>query len=150
LLTQHYIRQLLIFIKKADSLDSHIHYLYTGPVSTEKSLKTKKAKNKREKYKRMLAGMRSNESSKSEKDYTVYILSCAGGTMYTGIAKNVLTRLQQHQEGKGAKYTRTHLPVELIYQEDGYTRSEALIREAKIKSLPTKKKRELCLSLNLN
>ncbi len=91
----------------------------------------------------MIAGMKDNESEDSPKDYSVYILACAGGTLYTGIAKDVLARLKQHQAGKGAKYTRAHLPVELIYQEDGFTRSEALIREAKIKAMPSKKKRAL-------
>ena len=91
----------------------------------------------------MLEGMQKNESKTAEKDYSVYILACSGGTLYTGIAKDVQSRLKQHQAGKGAKYTRAHLPVELIYQEEGYTRSEALIREAKIKAMPAQKKREL-------
>lgn len=110
---------------------------------------SKKIQKKKERYKRMLEGMKKNESGKAAKDYSVYILACGGTkvsdnqTLYTGIAKDVLARLKMHENGKGAKYTRAHLPVELIYQEDGYSRSEALIREAKIKSMPTKKKREL-------
>ncbi|MEE8425568.1 MAG: GIY-YIG nuclease family protein [Elusimicrobiota bacterium] len=76
-------------------------------------------------------------------EYSVYMLHCAGNTLYTGIAKNVQARLKQHKGGKGAAYTRSHLPVRLVYQEDGFTRSEALIREAKIRTMPPKMKRAL-------
>lgn len=106
-----------------------------------------KTKAKREKYKRMLEGMQGKEGADAKKEYSVYILSCAGGTLYTGIAKDVEARLKQHQEGKGAKYTRSHLPVELIYQEHGFTRSEALIRECRIKAMPAQKKRDLAKSV---
>ena len=98
------------------------------------------------KYKRMLKGMKANERRGSKKEYSVYILRCAGNTLYTGIAKDVAARLKTHQSGKGAAYTRTHLPVALVYQEDGYTRGKALTREAEIKALPAKKKRALASS----
>jgi predicted GIY-YIG superfamily endonuclease len=78
-----------------------------------------------------------------KKEWNVYILRCGDDTLYTGIAKNVETRLHQHQTGKGAAYTRTHLPVTLIYQENKMTRSAALIREAAIKRLPRPKKEKL-------
>ena len=47
----------------------------------------------------------------------VYILRCADGTLYTGIAKDLAKRLEAHQSGNGAKYTRGRLPVKLVYQE---------------------------------
>ncbi|MFH2202808.1 MAG: GIY-YIG nuclease family protein [Elusimicrobiota bacterium] len=89
----------------------------------------------------MLDGLKDKPGAK--KEYSVYILTCAGGTLYTGIAKDVRARLKQHRAGKGAAYTRTHLPVRLVYQEDGFTRSEALVREARIKAFPVQKKRAL-------
>ena len=49
--------------------------------------------------------------------YYVYMLSCGDGSLYTGIAADVEKRLRQHQSGAGAKYTRSHLPVTLVYQE---------------------------------
>ena len=78
-----------------------------------------------------------------EKEWSVYILRCGDGTFYTGIAKDVLSRLKRHQGGKGAAYTKTHLPVTLIYQENDMTRSEALVREAAIKRLKRQDKEKL-------
>jgi len=87
----------------------------------------------------MIRGMK----RKGKKEWNVYILRCGDGTLYTGVAKDVKARLLQHQKGKGAAYTRTHLPVELIYTENGLTRSAALIREAAIKRIPRPKKEKL-------
>jgi putative endonuclease len=81
--------------------------------------------------------------AREPKDWSVYVLRCAGGALYTGIAKDVLERLRKHQAGRGAAYTRSHLPVELVYREDLMTRTEALIREAGIKRLPKPKKEAL-------
>lgn len=80
---------------------------------------------------------------RGKKEWSVYILRCGDNTLYTGIAKDVEARLAKHQKGKGAAYTRTHLPVTLIYQEHRMTRSAALIREAAIKSLPRPRKEKL-------
>ncbi|MBA4395363.1 MAG: endonuclease [Desulfobacca sp.] len=77
---------------------------------------------------------------KGGKDWTVYILRCGDGSLYTGIAKDVRARLKLHSEGRGATYTRTRLPVTLLYQQEGLTHSEALIREAQIKAMPRIKK----------
>jgi predicted GIY-YIG superfamily endonuclease len=82
-------------------------------------------------------------TTKRSKDWSVYILRCRDGSLYTGIAKDVLSRVRQHNEGRGAAYTRTRLPVELLYQEDSLTHSEALVREAEIKRLPRAKKVEI-------
>ena len=94
------------------------------------------------KYKRMIQGMKED----SRKDWTVYILRCNDGSLYTGIAKNMQGRLKQHNEGRGAAYTRSRLPVTLLYQENGFNRSGALIREAQIKIMPRSKKEEIILT----
>ena len=94
------------------------------------------------KYLRMIQGMK----RKGRKDWTVYILHCGDGSFYTGIAKDVQARVKQHSEGRGATYTRTRLPVKLIYQQDGLTHSKALIREAQIKAMPRSKKEEIIFS----
>lgn len=89
----------------------------------------------------MIRGMR----KRGKKEWSVYILRCGDGTLYTGIAKNVALRLKMHNAGKGAAYTRTHLPVTLLYQQNGFTRSKALVREAEIKRFPRPKKEKFIL-----
>ncbi|MBI4679466.1 MAG: GIY-YIG nuclease family protein [Elusimicrobia bacterium] len=69
------------------------------------------------------------------REWSVYVLRCGDGSYYTGIAKDVESRLSRHRAGKGAAYTKTHLPVALARREDGFTRSGALVREAAIKSM---------------
>lgn len=91
------------------------------------------------KYLKMIRGMK----GKGKKDWTVYILRCGDGSLYTGITKDVQVRLKQHSEGRGATYTRTRRPVTLLYQQQGLTHSEALIREAQIKAMPRSKKEEI-------
>ncbi len=81
--------------------------------------------------------------SRGRKEWTVYILRCGDGSLYTGIAKDVQARIKQHSEGRGATYTRTRLPVELLYLQEGFTRSQALVREAQIKAMPRYKKEEI-------
>ncbi|MFT8315302.1 MAG: GIY-YIG nuclease family protein [Clostridium sp.] len=66
----------------------------------------------------------------------VYILKCSDGTLYTGYTNDLKKRLKIHNSGKGAKYTRGRLPVELIYYEEFETKSEATKREYYIKQLP--------------
>jgi putative endonuclease len=73
----------------------------------------------------------------------IYILECAGGSFYTGSAKDLEKRISQHQAGKGAKYTRAHLPVRLIYYEEFDEFKEALKREIQIKRLSRAKKKAL-------
>jgi len=72
--------------------------------------------------------------------WTVYILQCADGTLYTGIAKDVQRRLSEHADGSGAKYTRGRGPFKVIHTELKRTKGQALKREAKIKSLPRAEK----------
>ena len=66
----------------------------------------------------------------------VYLLRCGDGSLYTGVTNDLSRRLAAHQAGRGAKYTRSRLPVELVYQEMLPDRSAALRREAAIKRLP--------------
>jgi predicted GIY-YIG superfamily endonuclease len=94
------------------------------------------------KYLRMIQGMK----RRGQKDWTVYILRCGDGSLYTGIAKDVRVRVKQHSEGRGAAYTRTRLPVQLIYQQEELTHSEALVREAQIKAMPRSKKEKIIFS----
>ena len=97
----------------------------------------------KDKYLRMIQSM----DASGPREWSVYILRCGDGSLYTGIAKNVETRLACHSAGKGAAYTRTRLPLGLVYREDGLSRSEALIREAKIKRLSKPDKEKLVTSL---
>jgi predicted GIY-YIG superfamily endonuclease len=94
------------------------------------------------KYVRMLQRM-AGDPRQQARTWSVYMLRCRDGTYYTGIAKDVQVRLRKHQAGKGAAYTRTRLPVELLYEENGLTRSEALVWEARIKAMPRAKKGRL-------
>jgi predicted GIY-YIG superfamily endonuclease len=65
----------------------------------------------------------------------VYIVRCADGTLYTGVAKDVDARVRQHNAGDGAGYTRARRPVELVYQEEMSDRGTALRREHAIKRM---------------
>ena len=69
------------------------------------------------------------------KRYYTYILRCSDGTLYTGYAADPARRMQVHNAGRGAKYTRARLPVTLLYMESFPSRSEAQQREAQIKQL---------------
>lgn len=72
--------------------------------------------------------------------WTVYILRCGDGTLYTGCTNDLSRRLKAHQSGKGAKYTRSRQPVSLAYREAAPDRSAALRREAAIKHLNHREK----------
>ncbi len=65
----------------------------------------------------------------------VYILVCADGTLYTGWTTDVERRLEEHNAGRGARYTRGRRPVELAYYEEVADRSTALRREAALRRL---------------
>ena len=73
----------------------------------------------------------------------VYMVRCADGTLYTGIATDVERRVAEHNTGQGAKYTRGRGPVVLVYRETVKDRPSALRREHAIKKLSTGKKRDL-------
>lgn len=72
--------------------------------------------------------------------WTVYILRCGDGTLYTGCTNNLPRRLEAHQSGRGAKYTRSRLPVALAYREEVPDKSAALRREAAVKRLDRRAK----------
>ena len=78
-------------------------------------------------------------------NYT-YILKCNDNTLYTGWTNNLEKRLESHNAGKGAKYTKPRLPVELVYYESFETKQEAIKREYEIKKLKRKQKEELIQS----
>ena len=67
-------------------------------------------------------------------NYT-YILCCADGSLYTGWTNDLEKRLKRHNAGTASKYTRTRLPVELVYSESFPDKSSAMSREAEIKKL---------------
>jgi len=70
----------------------------------------------------------------------IYILKCNDGSFYTGSTNDLVKRLAAHNAGKGGKYTRAHLPVELLYSEKLADHSSALKREHAIKKLNKEKK----------
>ncbi len=72
-------------------------------------------------------------------NYT-YILECCDGTLYTGWTNDLKKRLKAHNDGKGSKYTRSRLPVKLVYLEEFETPKEAMSREWHIKRLARKEK----------
>lgn len=72
--------------------------------------------------------------------WTVYILHCQGGSLYTGITTDLEKRLKAHNAGTGAKYTRAHLPVTLAWSESAKSDSHAKKREALIKKMTRKDK----------
>lgn len=75
--------------------------------------------------------------------YYVYILLCHDGSFYTGYTKNLQERVRLHDNGKGAKYTKSHKPKELAYAECFTFRAEAMRREKAIKKLSHRQKLEL-------
>jgi predicted GIY-YIG superfamily endonuclease len=70
----------------------------------------------------------------------VYLLRCADGSLYTGIAKDVKRRCQQHNDGKASRYTRSRRPTKLVWHEVQPSRSSALKREAAIKAMTRRAK----------
>jgi putative endonuclease len=77
---------------------------------------------------------------KSDSAHFVYLLRCADDSLYTGYTNDVERRLTTHQAGKGAKYTRSRLPVSLAAVFPFPTRGEALRFENQVKKLPRAKK----------
>ncbi|MBT8422776.1 MAG: GIY-YIG nuclease family protein [Gammaproteobacteria bacterium] len=70
----------------------------------------------------------------------VYIVECADGTLYTGITTDIDARLATHNAGKGARYTRSRRPVQMVYSEAAADRSAASRREAQLKTLSRSEK----------
>jgi len=74
----------------------------------------------------------------------IYILECSDESLYTGITTDVNKRIETHNKGKGAKYTRSRLPVKLVTYFEALNRSQASKEEYRIKQLTRKQKLELC------
>ena len=88
-------------------------------------------------------GTNLDNSEEKEPSYWVYILKCRDNTLYTGIARDPYKRLEQHNSGKGAKYTRNRRPCKLLYTEAQDNRSTAQSREYQIKQLTRAEKLDL-------
>ena len=73
--------------------------------------------------------------TKAVTEHYAYLLRCADGTIYSGYTTDPERRAAEHNSGRGAKYTRSRLPVELVYYARYATRSAALKREAALKKL---------------
>lgn len=78
----------------------------------------------------------------------VYILRCKDDSLYTGWCVDLEKRLELHNSGKGAKYTRSKRPCKLVYYEEIDNKSEALKREIAIKKLTKAKKEDLVRSFS--
>jgi putative endonuclease len=72
--------------------------------------------------------------------WTVYLLRCRDGSLYTGITNNLARRLARHRAGTASAYTRSRRPLRLVYAEDQPSRPAALRREAAVKRLPRRAK----------
>lgn len=72
-----------------------------------------------------------------------YLVRCADGTLYAGWTTDLVRRVRAHNEGRGAKYTRSRRPVTLVYSEAFGTREEALRRESALKRLSRREKLSL-------
>jgi 16S rRNA (cytidine1402-2'-O)-methyltransferase len=83
------------------------------------------------------------ENGMENKRFFVYVLKCRDETLYTGYTVDLEKRLQKHNEGKGAKYTRGRTPLELVYMEEGEDKSWAMSRENELKRLTRQQKMEL-------
>ena len=77
-------------------------------------------------------------------NYT-YIVKCSDGSFYTGWTNDIDKRIEAHNAGKGAKYTKTRRPVELVYLEEFPTKEEAMKREYAIKQMTRKMKESLII-----
>jgi putative endonuclease len=77
----------------------------------------------------------SRKAAHAASAWIVYILRCGDGSLYAGITNDLARRLAAHRAGTASRYTRTHLPVRLVYQEPAAGRPAALRREAAIKRL---------------
>lgn len=81
-------------------------------------------------------------------NYT-YIVKCSDKTFYTGWTNDLKKRIEMHNSGKGAKYTKARLPIELVYYEAFDTKEEAMSREWHIKRLSRSEKQKLIEAADL-
>ena len=79
----------------------------------------------------------------TDRDCYIYMVRCRDGSIYTGWTTELDRRIAQHNSGKGAKYTKSRRPVELVYYEKFGAKQEAMRREAEIKKMTRKQKIKL-------
>lgn len=80
-----------------------------------------------------------------EEKHYAYMLRCADDTIYSGYTNNLEKRVETHNEGKGAKYTKTRRPVKLVYFETFESKKDAMKREYQFKHLTRKQKEQLII-----
>jgi putative endonuclease len=86
---------------------------------------------------------RAKAKPKPKRTWWVYVLRCADGTLYTGITTDPARRLEQHNAGTAAKYTRARRPVAMVFRRRAANHGAALRRELAIKKLTRAQKEEL-------
>ena len=91
--------------------------------------------------------LREDEKAENPTEWFVYILRCADDSLYTGITTDLNRRCEQHNAGTASRYTRSRLPVTMVYHEIQATRSLALKRELEIKAMSRKAKEALIKSV---
>jgi predicted GIY-YIG superfamily endonuclease len=89
--------------------------------------------------------MKKGSTDASANTWFVYILRCADDTLYTGITTDLDRRCEQHNAGTASRYTRSRLPVKMVYHETQATRSLALKRELAIKAMSRQEKKAMLL-----
>lgn len=97
-------------------------------------------------YKKMLKKMVEKEEGKTlceGEEWFLYVVECVDGSYYTGVTKDVDRRLKMHNNGTASRYTRIRRPVKLIYKEDCLSRTQAFVRECKVKAMTKKEKKRL-------
>jgi putative endonuclease len=77
-----------------------------------------------------------------ENNHYFYVVECSDGSYYAGYTNNLSIRIRKHNEGKGAKYTRSRKPVKLIFSRKYETKREALQAEYRFKKLTRKEKEQ--------
>jgi UV DNA damage endonuclease len=87
-----------------------------------------------------IASRKSMVKKKAAETWFVYLLRCRDGSLYTGITKDLRRRCEQHNAGTASRYTRSRLPIRLVYREAYASRSLALKREAVIKAMTRREK----------
>ncbi|HZG60903.1 MAG TPA: GIY-YIG nuclease family protein [Anoxybacillus sp.] len=80
-----------------------------------------------------------------ENDHYFYVVECSDGSYYAGYINNLSARIRRHNEGKGAKYTRSRTPVKLIFSRKYPTKREALQAEYRFKQLSRKEKEQFII-----
>ncbi|MBI3999161.1 MAG: GIY-YIG nuclease family protein [Candidatus Omnitrophica bacterium] len=94
----------------------------------------------------MVKREKASRQKRLREKWFLYILECKGGSLYTGITKDLTRRLKMHNSGQASHYTSARRPVKLLYQESCAGRVQALVRECEVKSFSRHEKEELILT----